>query len=53
MNKHLRKIIDDYIEYKQPFIDDLIESIHSVKENCDDWFYYENYIILRDNEEDY
>jgi hypothetical protein len=45
MNKHLIKIVNDYIDNKLPYIDELEKITSIIYRDINDWRYYLNYNI--------
>lgn len=48
LNKHLQKIINQYIIFKLPFTTELINKTYKIYENVQDWRHYGNKIIKYD-----
>lgn len=45
MNKHLRKIIDDYLDYKFPFITEIENITKSIEFTNKNWIFYDRYSV--------
>lgn len=50
MNKHLIKIINDYLDYKKPFYIELLDKTKElIIPNSDNWYYYDHYAICSES----